>query len=43
MPSISSGGDRGVPVVAQAGKEGEEIRQVMDKVARHVWQSISGR
>jgi ATP-binding protein involved in chromosome partitioning len=41
VPSVSSGGDRGVPIVAQTGKEGEEIRAVMDKVARHVWQAVA--
>ncbi|KAJ9110789.1 hypothetical protein QFC20_002830 [Naganishia adeliensis] len=43
VPSVSSGGDRGVPVVAQSGKEGEEIRGVMASVAQHVWRTIQGR
>lgn len=43
VPSVSSGGDRGVPVVAQSGKDGEEIRRVMAGVAEHVWRTIQGR
>lgn len=43
VPSVSSGGDRGVPIVAQTGKDGEEIRAVMEKVARHVWQAVAAR
>jgi ATP-binding protein involved in chromosome partitioning len=41
VPSVSSGGDQGVPVVAQTGKDGEEIRTVMSSVAQHVWRSIT--
>ncbi|KAI5452332.1 hypothetical protein NCC49_000894 [Naganishia albida] len=43
VPSVSSGGDQGVPVVAQNGKEGEEIRRVMERVAGNVWRTIQGR
>jgi ATP-binding protein involved in chromosome partitioning len=41
VPSVSSGGDQGVPVVAQTGKDGEQIRTVMSSVAQHVWRSIT--
>lgn len=41
VPAISSGGDKGVPVMVQTGSEGDETRRAMRDVARAVWTSLN--
>lgn len=40
VPAISTGGDKGIPVMVQTGPEGDETRQAMRDVARAVWKNL---
>lgn len=41
VTSVSDGGDAGRPVMVQAGKEGEEVRQTMREVGSKVWEWLA--
>lgn len=41
VTSVSDGGDAGRPVMVQAGKEGEEVRQTMRQVGNKVWEWLA--
>lgn len=41
VTSVSDGGDAGRPVMVQAGKEGDEVRQTMRQVGNKVWEWLA--
>lgn len=41
VTSVSDGGDAGRPIMVQAGKEGEEVRQTMRQVGSKVWEWLA--
>ncbi|OXG20801.1 MRP family ATP-binding protein [Cryptococcus neoformans Tu259-1] len=41
VTSVSDGGDAGRPIMVQAGKEGEEVRQTMREVGSKAWEWLA--
>lgn len=43
VPTVSSGGDAGRPVMVQSSSQGDEVRQVMRTVGEGVWSWLASR
>jgi ATP-binding protein involved in chromosome partitioning len=43
VPTVSSGGDAGRPVMVQSSSQGDDVRQVMRTVGEGVWSWLASR